>query len=540
MGKITHIPLKDFKLSGLVLESGGLCLEKKTAFKEEPLLRLEGVIDAFMLPCRRLLVLRAEGLSVLSLPEAEELPLPGASFFRGARTICADERAFYLLEDRTIRCLCRDTYQLRWQAPLRARAHQAFIWRTRLFVFSLEEEKLLSYRLEDGAFLKEESVPGLRSLTVGEEKILLKEGKIWIADRAYPLLTPPGDSPKLLGLKDEIYLLKGQELFRLKAQAQYCSGMASKVFQARELAGKIIFVRGRVAPKGLRLEYELFDEMGKGFKKTSVLGPCLPIPEGIKGRLELRLYLDPIEASSSQIKEILLIPSAAEWLEYLPAIYGEDPETYQFLKDLLGPFKVIYSQFLKTIESWPERLSPDTDEPEILFYLAGLLNISPESPEDIQRALTLVPRLYPLRGTRTAIEETLAKMVPERAFLIEAFQWLEVSQEDFEAPNWVELFGREMASFVVLVDHRVSHEEFETLQSLIRDWSPLAVKAKIYHLRPSLLLGQPLILGLNTILASEGPVIGKSALGLTGGLEDREPGGRLEERAWLGLDSYLS
>ncbi len=569
------IPFDDFQLEGLVITPLGITLKKEEVFKTSWALKIPGPLDGIsLLPCGRLLLNKKGRLFTLLLPEGEEIPFPTPANIKEALVLASSLRDIYLLSSSWIRAYSQLNLQLRWETkappvpPL-----QAFSWRNKLYIFCKTKEVFI-YSSLDGRFIGQAGPFDFESMAAGRLIWGLRGEKLVSGQKEYPLEGPlPGKKKELLAWKDDLYLIlrEGNSawLLRLEPYERYqgirgeicskcpCScekkspfGLARIILSQKEAKDQIFYFQAEI-PSDTEVRLICQEEKeGKILWETCQQELVFPIPSSLSGSLKISLCLKGRRDGqrAPMLKLAALIPSVEEWLKYLPSVYREDKETCKFLKNLLGPFKVIYSQFLAQIESWPEKLSLVVEDPEVLRYLAGWFDINPEEkPTKIKARLNSWPSLYPFRGTRAALETVLSEIpsvdkTQRPVVLIEAFEWLEIPDETGQstrAEGWIEIFGTDLKSFVVLVDYRIDETDWAHLKELILDWTPLGTEAKIVRLRPRLLLGEPLVLGWNTILGSEPLILGQSYLGQSL-LYDQEPGGRLEERAWLGLDTYLS
>jgi len=585
------ISLEEAVLSGLILTKDGITFPSASVFLGYRVLEFSKDISFVALHiCKQVYLLGETSVIETSLRDHRKrriLPI------KKAQLITCSKNNIFVLGESWIRAYNIDRFQLRWETNLTlGKPDQAFTWRNKLYVYT-KQKNILIYDQRDGRFIGKAGPFLFESITATNKGIwILKGERIYLGRRGYLL---KGDFPEgkriILGAGNDLYFTvkgpKGLVLFELLEQKHLyevghqllscaqcpcgCSpaqesliGQALWEFSPEKVRDKILYFEALV-PETTAVRLIIREKKGGNIVKQGCIDSftfCFPEQPPPETTWEVVLCLEAKkeEGPAPVVKLLALIPSAQDWLKYLPPVFSEEPQSRRFLKNFLGVFKVIYTTFGAQIEEWPYRLASSCKEPEITRYLARWLDIDPDlALLKLEKRLAHWPKLYPIRGTRQALEGVLKEFcLPRKAsswVLVEAFEWLEPGQNRSEqqdcleevagdswrerAHGWVELFGADFKSYVLLLDPQFSRRSYEELKKLVLDWTPLGVKAQIIRLSHAMILGTPLILGWNTVISCPPPVLGEGYLGQTV-LSDLEQGGRLGERAWLGLDTFLS
>jgi phage tail-like protein len=106
------------------------------------------------------------------------------------------------------------------------------------------------------------------------------------------------------------------------------------------------------------------------------------------------------------------------WLDDLPAIYREDPDSASQLRRFLAPIEALYGDLSETIDALPARIDPETASDEWLGWLLEWLGFPPTAGlgAEIQRKLLRAAGdLLAERGTQGALERLLDMVTEGRA-----------------------------------------------------------------------------------------------------------------------------
>lgn len=100
----------------------------------------------------------------------------------------------------------------------------------------------------------------------------------------------------------------------------------------------------------------------------------------------------------------------SSYLDYLPAIYRENPRAIEDLRQVLAPYEVLLDGIDEALDSLPDRISLNTASEEWTDYLLGWLGFPPLtglSPRARRDLLAQAPAILEARGTRAGLELVL-------------------------------------------------------------------------------------------------------------------------------------
>ena len=111
------------------------------------------------------------------------------------------------------------------------------------------------------------------------------------------------------------------------------------------------------------------------------------------------------------------------WVRYLPQLYQEATSgDNQLLHEFLWIFQQVHDRVDRQLASLPALFDPRTTEPAFLPWLASWMTLQLEADWPLERQrqwLRRAPALYAIRGTRKALEATLAMFSGEAVQVLE-------------------------------------------------------------------------------------------------------------------------
>lgn len=267
------------------------------------------------------------------------------------------------------------------------------------------------------------------------------------------------------------------------------------------------------------------------FPQTKRSGRLARIPAT---ETELRVEVE-LSGEETVLAGVLAVPPAVDLLDLIPPAYREKAE--ELLLPLLTAFRLIHDGILLSKDLLFRSLSGEGDREELRFP-AQILGFGERglAGEELRAWLKALPDLYRYRGSVYGMREVLKRCVGSRAFLHEAIGW---SKTEREGGPFSRLFGRQGNLFLVFVAPEVPPERMALVREMVSRWTPLGTEGKVWPLKRRLVLGEPLALGLNTVLARAELVVGQSRLGRDSRLADGGLCGRLDLRATLGREARI-
>ncbi|MCX9009880.1 MAG: phage tail protein [Candidatus Methanoperedens sp.] len=147
--------------------------------------------------------------------------------------------------------------------------------------------------------------------------------------------------------------------------------------------------------------------------------------EDIEGQyLWFKITLTGSEALSPALKSLTVFFPRMSYLDYLPAVYQEDPVSKEFLERFLSIFESIFYEIDFKIEHLSRFFDAYGTPLEFISWLGSWLSISEDEnfPEEMKRLyIHSAISLYKKRGTREGLEESIAlflytKKYPDKSF----------------------------------------------------------------------------------------------------------------------------
>lgn len=296
--------------------------------------------------------------------------------------------------------------------------------------------------------------------------------------------------------------------------------------------------------------------------------------EDIQGRyLWFRLSLFGDEKMTPVIKTLTVFFPRITWLDYLPAVYQENPGTMDFLERFLSIFESLTYETDFEIEHLTHLFDAEGAPYEFLSWLGLWLSFSVDGnwPEAKTRAfIKKAVYFYKMRGTRRGLQEMLDFFTGDKTYIVENFGTAAASagtcekainkthsadsiflppdkataktSDDKEVPLLEVLYGKERFCFCVLLSASgLEAYKPETIKRIIDEQKPAHTCYGLKTLEPWFYLDMHTYLGINTCLTEPVFVLGKSSvIGRDTKLHDNEEAGQISRRARAGIDTKLT
>lgn len=211
------------------------------------------------------------------------------------------------------------------------------------------------------------------------------------------------------------------------------------------------------------------------------------------------------------------------WLQYLPEIYQNPPESASFTERFLSIFQSLYDSIEAEMAQLPAKLDPTAAEGEFLHWLAGWLDLEDTylwTEAQLRYLLQHAMEFYRKRGTRQGIAELIALYTGEMPYLIEHSALRAVSDDMRIRERMRRLYGDSDFLFTVVVREEVvpDAKTYQTLLKLIENAKPAHTEVNVVVLKPYLFLEKYTYLGMNSVLGQyrTAGLDGFAALPLTG------------------------
>lgn len=263
-------------------------------------------------------------------------------------------------------------------------------------------------------------------------------------------------------------------------------------------------------------------EVLKSFAQKTVIGERDILLHEIFGRflfLGITVYRE--SENALVFEEITAYFPKQSFLSYLPEVY-EASDTEHFLDHFLSVFQSMFEDQNDEIARIPERLNIHTAKEEELTFICNWIGITKSqmwSKEKKVKLLSKVGELYPIRGTRKALETLLFLYLGAPVFLIENHQWQGIEKDQKRRKLYRTLYGDKSDGITILCreENVRDKREHQTLIQVIKSMVPAQIEVHLIVLKPYIFLEQHSYLGVNSVLGTFRGVVldGKSVLSLT-------------------------
>lgn len=200
------------------------------------------------------------------------------------------------------------------------------------------------------------------------------------------------------------------------------------------------------------------------------------------------------------------------FLDYLPPVYQEDPDSKEFLERFLSIFGTLHGDMEERIDNTALNFDADIAGGEYLKWLANWLAIAPDdrwSEASLRKLINRAMEIYKIRGTKRALEEMVEIYTGERPWIIEYFQYKDMLNKHEYRDIYLNLYGNDPYTFSVLVRSELVSEGYQKMavKKIIEEEKPAYTEARLVFLKNSIELDSHTYLGLNSVIAGASPLI---------------------------------
>lgn len=275
-------------------------------------------------------------------------------------------------------------------------------------------------------------------------------------------------------------------------------------------------------------------------------------------RFKIELSGDENGWSTPLIRSLKVVFPVVTYLRYLPEIYQEDEDSKEFLERFLMLFESFLAQKEGQIFQFTKYMDPGSVPAEFIHWLSSWLAIAYDEnwPLDKKRQLiSLAPQLYKKRGTPWALSRLIELYYNIKPIIIEPFHFKCIEKNNDEYIRLLaKLYGLGSYRFTVLVPPKwesqgspfkkakqVTEAERSVMARIVETEKPAHTVGCMQVLEPWFYLDKHTYLGINTVLTTPEFILEKSSvLGRDTVIHEREPGGQVEIKSHIGVDSPLT
>lgn len=292
--------------------------------------------------------------------------------------------------------------------------------------------------------------------------------------------------------------------------------------------------------------------------------------DNAQGRyLWFKIVLSGTEELSPAVRSIGIFFPRASYIDYLPAIYREEPHSKDLLERFLSIFESIIFETDYTIEHIDRFFDACGAPPQFLSWLASWLAVPVDKDWTEEKKRLFIRHaisLYKKRGTREGLSDSIELFTGIKPLIVENFRInlpckgeepLPCSDEDtiFFPPEEAKikidgkeekliniLFGTERFVFsVFLQDPDINTATIKQVRRIIDEQKPAHTCYNLKVLEPWFYLDMHTYLGINTTLTKPEFILGKTAvIGRDTVLHDEEKAGQVERHSRVEIDTVLS
>jgi phage tail-like protein len=262
--------------------------------------------------------------------------------------------------------------------------------------------------------------------------------------------------------------------------------------------------------------------------------------------LWLRIEWSGSDRKTPLLKKLRVYYPRVSYLQYLPAVYQQDPQSRDFMERFLSLFGTFFDEMEEMIDHIARCFDADAATGDLLKWLSTWLGIAVDDrwTEDQTRTLLKrAPELYQKRGTREGLQELIEIFTGEKPYLVEFFQYKYLIEKAEIRRTMEHLYGLDPYRFCVLVKPDAVPDERRraVLQKLIDEERPAFTEAQLIVLEPHLHIGSHAYLGINSFLMEPSLLVldDKAALPYNTVLVDVDRNSRIGLHSRLGMDSTL-
>jgi len=286
---------------------------------------------------------------------------------------------------------------------------------------------------------------------------------------------------------------------------------------------------------------------------------------------KISLYGD--EKISPIIKSITLFFPRLTWINHLPSIFQENPESKYFFERFLSIFESLTFEIDFEIKHLTRFLDAEGTPSEFLSWLGTWVSFCVDSnlPENKTRTfINNAVYFYKMRGTRKGLEEVIKLFTGYKPYIVENIQIStffnskcidktktcfsteciflpseisKVTTTDEENISLTQaLYGSEKFCFCVLLHpSSLGNYKIETIKRIVDVQKPAHTCYGLKILEPWFYLDTHTYLGINTFLTEPVFILGKSSvIGRDTKIQDIENAGQIIRKGRMGIDTKLT
>lgn len=262
--------------------------------------------------------------------------------------------------------------------------------------------------------------------------------------------------------------------------------------------------------------------------------------------LWLKIEWSGSDKKTPLLKKLRVYYPRITYLQYLPAVYQQDPQSRDFLERFLSLFGTFFDEMEEAIDHIAHCFDADGATGDLLKWLSTWLGIAVDdrwTEEQTRQLLKRAPELYQKRGTREGLQELIEIFTGEKPFLVEFFQYKYLIEKADIRRTMEELYGLDPYRFCVLVKPGAVPDERRRalLQKLLDEECPAFAEAQLIVLEPWIHMGSHAYLGINSFLQEPSLLVldDKAQLPYNTVLVDVDRDSRIGLHTRLGMDSTL-
>ncbi len=296
--------------------------------------------------------------------------------------------------------------------------------------------------------------------------------------------------------------------------------------------------------------------------------------KNINGRyLWFKISLFGDEKITPIIKMLTLFFPRITLVDYLPAVYQENPEAKDFLERFLSIFESLIYEADFEIRHLTRFFDAEGTPSEFIPWLGKWLSICTDANWQDEKTRAFIKKavhFYKMRGTRKGIEETLELFTGYKPYIIEnIIHDLSLSASCSNKTDFLHeensiflpsekskvkttdgkditlkeaLFGKERFYFCVLLPSQaLKNQRIETIKKIIEEQKPAHTCYGLKVLEQWFYLDMHTYLEINTFLNEPVFILGESSvIGRDTKLQDIEDAGQIKIKSRLGIDTKLT
>ncbi|PWK11534.1 phage tail protein [Tumebacillus permanentifrigoris] len=262
--------------------------------------------------------------------------------------------------------------------------------------------------------------------------------------------------------------------------------------------------------------------------------------------LWLRIEWSGSDRKTPLLKKLRVYYPRVSYLQYLPAVFQQDPQSRDFMERFLSLFGTFFDEMEEAIDHIARCFDADAATGDLLKWLSTWLGIAVDdrwTEEQTRALLKRAPDLYQKRGTREGLQDLFEIFTGEKPYIVEFFQYKYLIEKAEIRRTMERLYGLDPYRFCVLVKPDVVPDERSRaiLQKLLDEERPAFTEAQLIVLEPHIHMGSHAYLGINSFLMEPSLLVldDKAALPYNTVLVDVDRNSRIGLHSRLGMDSTL-